>query len=118
MEVRLKLIICTLFTGIKSFIVELVIKISSDEIVNPQVKTYLQKLNLVLVQVIIINFSICLIIKLIQFGVNDFMQDFCENFVFVRELFNKMMVAGKTYCQELLISVKRSHVPGGSSLGC
>uniref|UniRef100_A0A915ARK3 Importin N-terminal domain-containing protein n=2 Tax=Parascaris univalens TaxID=6257 RepID=A0A915ARK3_PARUN len=36
--------------GIKSFIVGLVIKISSDEITDPQMKTYLQKLNLVLVQ--------------------------------------------------------------------
>lgn len=38
--------------GIKAFIVELVIKISSDEITNPQMKTYLQKLNLVLVQIV------------------------------------------------------------------
>uniref|UniRef100_F1KQU0 Exportin-1 n=1 Tax=Ascaris suum TaxID=6253 RepID=F1KQU0_ASCSU len=38
--------------GIKSFIVELVIKISSDEITDPQMKTYLQKLNLVLVQIV------------------------------------------------------------------
>ncbi|VDM25554.1 unnamed protein product [Toxocara canis] len=38
--------------GIKSFIVELVIKISSEEITDPQMKTYLQKLNLVLVQIV------------------------------------------------------------------
>ncbi|KAK6109291.1 Exportin-1 [Brugia pahangi] len=38
--------------GIKSFIVELVIKISSEEITSPQIKTYLQKLNLVLVQIV------------------------------------------------------------------
>uniref|UniRef100_A0A915ARK8 Importin N-terminal domain-containing protein n=3 Tax=Parascaris univalens TaxID=6257 RepID=A0A915ARK8_PARUN len=38
--------------GIKSFIVGLVIKISSDEITDPQMKTYLQKLNLVLVQIV------------------------------------------------------------------
>ncbi|VDM29424.1 unnamed protein product [Toxocara canis] len=42
--------------GIKSFIVELVIKISSEEITDPQVKTYLQKLNLVLVQVGILDY--------------------------------------------------------------
>ncbi|VDD92203.1 unnamed protein product [Enterobius vermicularis] len=38
--------------GIKGFIVELVIKISSESHIDPQVKTYLQKLNLVLVQIV------------------------------------------------------------------
>ena len=38
--------------GIKGFIVDLVIKISSESQNDPQVKTYLQKLNLVLVQIV------------------------------------------------------------------
>lgn len=38
--------------GIKSFIVDLVIRISSSENTDPQMKTYLQKLNLVLVQIV------------------------------------------------------------------
>lgn len=38
--------------GIKGFIVDLVIKMSSENQTDPQVKTYLQKLNLVLVQIV------------------------------------------------------------------
>lgn len=57
--------------GIKSFIVELVIKISSEEITNPQIKTYLQKLNLVLVQV------------KIYINVLFFFTTFYNNFIFM-----------------------------------